>query len=178
LEESEERGVDKCEDVGRNRIYKQTGRTVNFSKLFGYIFIIAISSCLLFYVVGIWFSIAGQETSISIVASTFYYLVMIAGMAVFAVFVLWKFPDISTSDKGIDLKVFFYSMHVEWKNIVRTEKRKTGLFIFLRCKGLLLNRLYGLFDAKVWDQPVVLFVSDEELVNRLEGDIKEHLHTA
>ena len=103
---------------------------------------------------------------------------MIAGMAVFAVFVLWKFPDISTSDKGIDLKVFFYSMHVEWKNIVRTEKRKTGLFIFLRCKGLLLNRLYGLFDAKVWDQPVVLFVSDEELVNRLEGDIKEHLHTA
>ena len=120
-------------------------------------------------------SIAEREGFISIVTATFYYLLMIAGMAVFAVFALWIFPDISTSDNGIELKVFFFTMRIEWKNIIRMEKRKNRLLIFLRTKGLLLDRLYGLFDAKVWDQPVVLFASNVEMVNTLEEDIKAHL---
>ena len=90
-------------------------------------------------------------------------------------FALWMFPDISTLDNGIEIKVFFFTIHIEWKNIIRMEKRKNRLLIFLRTKGLLLNRLYGLFDAKVWDQPVVLFVSNVEMVDTLEEDIKTHL---
>ena len=92
----------------------------------------------------------------------------------FAIYSLWKYPDISTSEKGIDLKVFFYTMHIEWKRIRRIDKRKNKFLIFLGNKRLLLNRLYGSFDAKVWDQPVVLFVSNEEMVKQLEEDIKAH----
>ena len=155
--------------------YRQKGWSVTFSKLFSLFFIIASSSCLLLYIVGVSFSISERESFISIVTATFYYLLMIAGMAVFAVCALWMFPDISTLDNGIEIKVFFFTIHIEWKNIIRMEKRKNRLLIFLRAKGLLLNRLYGLFNAKVWDQPVVLFVSNVEMVDTLEEDIKTHL---
>jgi hypothetical protein len=66
-------------------------------------------------------------------------------------------------------------MHIDWKRIVRIHRKNEQLLIFIESKGLLLNRLYGLFDAKAWDKPVILFSSSEDMVNRLEEDIKAHL---
>ena len=158
--------------------YRQKGWMVTFSKLYSYVFLIAISSCILLYLAGIWFSITEGNSFDSIVAATFSYLLMIVIMAIFAVYYLWKFPDILISDKGIDFKVFFYTIHTDCKSIVQMQNRNNMLLIFLGSKGLLLNRLYGLFDAKVWNQPVVLFVSNEEMVNQLEEDIRAHMQTA
>jgi hypothetical protein len=122
-----------------------------------------------------WFSITQGSTIESLVTPTFYYLLFIASMSIFAVYNFWKFPNILTSEAGIDLKVFFYTLHVDWQNIVRTQKKNNRLLIFLGSSGLLLNRLYGLFDTKVWDQPVLLFDGTEEMINRLEEDIKSHI---
>jgi hypothetical protein len=158
--------------------YRQKTWKVVLSRIFSYISLIFISSYILLYLAGIWLSITEGNNSISILAATFDYLLVMVGMSAFGIYYLWKFPDILTSDKGINLRVLFYTMHIEWKNIVRIEKRNNRLLIFLGNKGLLLNRLYGLFDAKVWDQPVVLFVSNEEMISRLEEDIKAHLQAA
>ena len=158
--------------------YKQPGWRVTVSKLFSCLLIIAISSCLLLYTAGMWFSITEANSFDSIVEATFFYLLIIVMMAIFAVYYHWRFPDILISDKGLGLKVFFYTMHIEWKNIMQMQKRNNQLLIFLEGKGLLLNRLYGLFDAKVWGRPVVLFSSSEEMVNQLQEDIKAHMQTA
>ena len=158
--------------------YRQKTWKVVLSRIFSYVFLISISSCLLLYLAGIWFSITEGNSSGSILSATFDYLIIMSGMAVFGIYHLWKFPDIFTSDHGIDLRVLFYTMHIEWKNIVQVQKRNKRLLIFLGNKGLPLNRLYGLFDAKVWDRPVVLFISNEEVVNQLEEDIKAHLSGA
>jgi uncharacterized membrane protein YobD (UPF0266 family) len=155
--------------------YVQSGFRVTITRFFGSICIAGISACLLLYGVGIWFSITEGNTMDSLVASTFFYLLFIAGMTIFAVYNFWKFPDIVTSDAGIDLKVFFYTLHIDWQSIVRMQKKNNGLLIFLRSSGLLLNRLYGMFDAKVWDQPVLLFDSTEEMVKQLEEEIKSHM---
>src|SRR5512138_1086560 len=96
-------------------------------------------------------------------------------MTIIAVYNFWKFPNILTSDAGIDLKVLFYTLYIDWQSIVQTQKKNNRLLIFLGSRGLVLNRLYGLFDAKVWDQPVLLFESTEEIVTRLEDDIKAHM---
>ena len=158
--------------------YKQKGWRVTVSKLFSCLFIIAISSGLLLYTAGMWFSVAEANSFDSIVAATFFYLLIIVMMALFAVYYLWRFPAILISDKGLGLKVFFYTMPIEWKNIMQMQKRNNQLLIFLEGQGLLLNRLYGLFDAKIWGRPVVLFSSSEEMVNQLQEDIKAHTQTA
>ena len=158
--------------------YKQKGWRVTVSKLFSCLFIIAISSGLLLYTAGMWFSVAEANSFDSIVAATFFYLLIIVMMALFAVYYLWRFPDILISDKGLDLKVFFYTMHIEEKNIMQVQKRNSQQLIFLEGKGLFLNRHYGLFDAKAWNRPVVLFASSEEMVNQLQEDIKAHTQTA
>gem|GEM_PF-4681928 len=155
--------------------YKQMGWKVAIARMASYIFLIAISSCLFVSLADIYFVITERNSFTLLVAAVFYYLLFMVGMAIFAVYNLWRFPKILTSDKGIDLKVFFYTMHIDWKDVVRVEKRNNRLLIFLGRKGLLLNRLYGSFHARVWDQPVVLFDSSEEMVNRLEEDIKAHL---
>jgi hypothetical protein len=155
--------------------YRQIGWKATSSKILGYSFIIGISSCLLLYGAGMWFSITEGDSFDSIVAATFFYLLMLMIMAIFAVYYLWKFPDILISEEGIDIKVFFYTKHIRWENIMQMQKRNNRLLIFLVDKGLPLNRLYGLFDAKLWDQPIVLFVSSEKMVNLLEEDIKTHL---
>ena len=152
--------------------YVQQSWKATISRMLAYIFILGLSSCLLLYGAGMWLSITQGTSFNSIIAATFDYLIVMVGIAVFAAYNLWKFPNILISDKGIDLKVFFYTMHIDWKSIVRTQKRSNRLLIFVGSKGLFLNRLYGMFDAKVWDQPVVVFDSSEEMVNRLEEDIK------
>lgn len=75
----------------------------------------------------------------------------------------------------MELKAFFYKIQIDWKSIVELQKRDQRLLIFLRRSGLLLNRLYGLFDAKAWDQPVVLFISNEGMTDQLEEEIRAHL---
>jgi len=155
--------------------YVQSGFRVTITRIFASMFVAGISSCLLLYGVGIWFSITEGNMMESLVTATFFYLLFIASMSIFAVYNFWRFPNILTSDTGIDLKLFFYTLHLDWQSIVRVQKRNNRLLIFLRSSGLLLNRLYGLFDAKVWDQPVFLFDSTEEMVKRLEEDIKSHM---
>jgi hypothetical protein len=165
----------KKEKQGINMRYVQSGFIVTITKIFGSISIGAISSCLLLYGVGMWFSITEGSTLESLVAPTCIYFFFIVGMTIFAVYNFWKFPNILTSDAGIDLKVLFYARHVDWQNIVRVQKKDNRLLIFLRSNGLLLNRLYGMLDAKVWDQAVLLFYSTEEMVKRLEEEIMAHM---
>jgi hypothetical protein len=106
--------------------YLQKGWNVTISKVLSYIFIAGISSCLLLYGAGIWFSITDGNTFASIVAATFFYLFFIVGMAIFAMYNLWRFPTILTFDKGMDLRAFFFRTHIDWKQIVRVEKRTIG----------------------------------------------------
>jgi hypothetical protein len=155
--------------------YVQSGFRVTITRIFASSFIGGISLCLLLYGVGVWFSLTEGITMEALIAATFDYLLFIAGMTIIAVYNFWKFPNILTSDAGIDLKVLFYTLHVDWQSIVRMQKNNNRLLIFLGRRGLLLNRLYGMFDAKVWDQPVLLFDSTEEMVKRLEEDIKSHI---
>jgi hypothetical protein len=155
--------------------YAQSGFRVTVARILASVFIGGISLCLLLYGVGIWFSMTEGNTMDSLVAATFFYLLFVVAMAIMAVYHFWKFPNILTSDSGIDLKVLFYTRHIDWQSIVQLQKRNNRLLIFLGGGGLLLNRLYGLFNAKVWDQPVLLFDSTEEMVERLEEDIRVHM---
>jgi hypothetical protein len=96
-------------------------------------------------------------------------------MGTIAVYNFWKFPNIVTTDSGLELKTFFFTRHIDWQSIVRTQKKNNKLLIFLGSSGLLLNRLYGMFDAGVWNQPVLIFESTDEVVKQLEEDIKTHM---
>jgi len=156
-------------------LYKQEGWKVNVSRFLGYISLVFISTCLLIYVTGLLISIRDKNDLITILGASFFYLITISGIVAFLMYNIWKFPDIKVSDKGISLKVLFFSRLIDWKNIRSISKRKNELFIFLVANGFLLNRLYGLFDAKVWDQPVIIFVSNEDKVNSLEDEIKLHV---
>jgi|WetSurMetagenome_2_1015567.scaffolds.fasta_scaffold360621_1 hypothetical protein len=155
--------------------YVQSSFRVTIAKFLASVFIGGILLCLPLYGVGTWFSITEGNTMETFIAATFFYLLSITGMAIIAVYQLWKFPNILTYDTGIELKALFYTRHIDWQSIVRMQKKSNMLIIFLGGGGLLLNRLYGLFNAKVWDQPVLLFDSTEEMVIRLEEDIKAHL---
>ena len=155
--------------------YVQSGSRVTRTKIIASIFIGGISFCLLLYGAGIWFSITDGNTIESLVVATFFYLLFISGMSTIAVYNFWKFPNIVTSDSGLELKTFFFTRHIAWQSVVRTQKKYNKLLIFLGSSGHLLNRLYGMFDAGVWDQPALLFESTDEIVNRLEEDIKAHM---
>jgi hypothetical protein len=157
--------------------YRQEGWKVKVSRLFGYMSLVFISMCLLIYATGLLFSIRDEIDLTTILAATFFYLITVVGIIAILMYNFWKFPDIDVSENGINLRVFFYTKHINWKNIKSVSKSKNELHIFLTNKGLLLNRLYGLFDARVWDQPVVIFVSNEDKVNSLEEKISMRITT-
>src|SRR5688572_3345755 len=77
---------------GKNMYYTQNGWNVTIARMLGYIFMLGISSCLLLYGVGMWFSLADGSSFASLLAPTFFYLLFVVGMAIFAVYNLWKFP--------------------------------------------------------------------------------------
>lgn len=157
-------------------LYRQEGWKVNISRFFGYISLLFISTCLLIYVTGLLLSIRDKNDLITILGASFFYLITVGGIAVFLIYNFWRFPDIRVTDHGINLTVFFYTKHIDWKNIKNVRKGKNELRIFLINKGLLLNRLYGLLDAKVWDQPVIIFVSNEDKVNSLDEELRMHIN--
>jgi len=119
-----------------------------------------------------WVLLSEKNDFNVIAMAILFYAALIFGMAVFAAYNLWKYPTFSTSGQGIELKTFFYTLKIEWKNIIQMQRINNRLIIFLQRKGLFFNRLYGLFDAKAWDQPIVLFDSDDEVIKQLENEIR------
>jgi hypothetical protein len=154
--------------------YVQKGWKVTISRWIASMFILGISLCLLLYGIGLWFSISNRNEPVTLITATFFYALFIAGMLILVTYHLRRFPNILTSEKGLELKTFFYTMHISWKDIVKLQRANNMLIIFLGDNGYFFNRLYGLFDAKVWDQPVTLYVSDEDMIQSLEHEIKIH----
>ena len=111
----------------------------------------------------------------TILIATFFYIVTIGGVLVIGMFNFWKYPDIMLMEGGIKLITFFSTKYIGWENIEGVQKRGNKLFIMLKGGGYFLNRLYGVFDAKVWDQPTVMFISDKDIVHTLEKEITNHL---
>jgi len=125
--------------------------------------------------VNMWTLLSEKSNFNTIAMAILFYVALIIGMAVFAIYNLWKFPAISTSEQGVELQMFFCRVQIEWKNIIQTHRKNNRLIIYLKRKGLFLNRLYGLFDVKVWDQPVILLDLDHDVIERLENEIKAHV---
>jgi lipid-A-disaccharide synthase-like uncharacterized protein len=156
-------------------LYKQEGWKVSVSRLAGYLGAIVISLCLLLYMIGSFLTINDENGLTTILSATFFYLIIVGGIVVFLIYHVWKYPDIRVVDNGIKLTILSYTMHIDWKNIKDIRRSKNELFIFLGTKGLLFNRLYGLLNAKTWDQPVVIFISNENKVKSLEKDLNVHI---
>lgn len=156
-------------------LYKQEGWKVSVSRLAGFLGAIVISLCLLLYLIGSFLTINDENGLTTILSATFFYLIIGGGIAVFLMYHVWKYPDIRVVDNGIKLTILSYTMYIDWKNIKDIRRSKNELFIFLGTKGLLFNRLYGLFNAKTWDRPVVIFISNEDKVKSLEKDLNVHI---
>lgn len=69
--------------------YRQMGWRVTFARLLSYFFLLASFFSLLLYGIGMWFSITEGNSFDSIIAATFFYLLMISSMAIFVMYHLW-----------------------------------------------------------------------------------------
>lgn len=155
--------------------YKSTGWKVTVARMLGFASLIPALLCMLVYLLGILLTVLNQDDFKSILSATFFYLVMIGGLAISSITNFWRYPNIRVGEKGLELAFGFYTKHIDWKSIKSLRRGENELFILLNGRGMLLNRLYGWFDAKLWDEPVVVFKSEEDTVNSLEEEIKKYI---
>lgn len=155
-------------------LFKPNGWKVRVFRILGYASLFPASMCMLLYLVGLLSSVQSQNGLDVVLGATLFYLLMIGGMLVVSVASFWRYPSIRVGENGLDLVVGFYTKHLGWEIIKNVRKESNELFIFLKSKGLILNRMYGLWDAKVWDEPVVVFRSEEDIVKGLEEEINKY----
>jgi len=158
-------------------MYKQNGFGVTTSKITGYFLL-----CFVFPVPVIIFiniiSVLKQDTTwqesiaFIIIATIFMF-----GWLFIASFYLWLYPAITLTKDGLKLSSFLLSRTIEWKHvdsIVRMGDRQT--IILINKKGWFIQRLHGLFRAKQWDRPVVMYLASQKKQDLFENEISKFLH--
>ena len=158
-------------------MYKQNGLDVITSKITGGFLLCFLFPMPVIIVINIISAIRQDTTWEESIAFIIVATIFMLGLLFLASFYLWMYPAITLARDGLKLSSFFLSLIIEWEHVdsvVRMGDRQT--IILINKKGMFIQRHHGLFRARQWDKPVVIYSASQKNQDLFENEISKHLH--
>ncbi len=152
-------------------MYKQNHSIGWVVRIVGYSMLICTGTFLIPIALNVFSAIRGTQNWGEALALNSVVTVCVIGLLFVSFYNLWMYPNLSVSANGLSISSVFLHRTFRWDEVEGTERLSNRqLIILVRKTGTFYYLFYGFLWGK-FNKSVILFRSDAEIVNRLEGEI-------